>query len=475
MLQGLPPSREIEALRGQLAALLTGIATQREEPAVVIREAREALAHLPADDRLSRARVHVALGTAYAYENNPQTAARTWQQARDLALDAGNPFLATAASEMLAGTQIYHTGRLRATAASEMLAGTQIYHTGRLRAAAASLHQVLELGTTPGGRRLPFTATAHALLAEIYVEWNDLDAAAGYLEHAVELLQQAGIGYGHVHIYCAAARLARAQDDPQAAAVALRTAEAALAAHPMWHMVLHLAAYQVQLQLWFGDVETAARWAWGEPATLRREMPDTLPPYLREVQHISRARVHLARHETEQALLALAGLEEAASAAGRLAHAIEISLLTALARQAQGDSATALDALGRSLSWAEPPGYVRLFLEAGADVIPLLRRAVSAGIRPGYARRLLGAFDAGEGMPAPAPQVPGAQSLPEPLTPREREVLALICDGLSNRQIADRLTVTLNTVKKHGSNIYGKLGVHSRTQAIVRAQELGLC
>jgi LuxR family maltose regulon positive regulatory protein len=455
LLHGLAPSSEVEALRGQLAALLTGIATQREEPAVVIREAREALAHLPADDRLSRARVYVALGTAYAYENDAQAALHTWQEARDLALDAGNPFLATAAIEMLAGTQIYHAGQLRA--------------------AAASLHQVLELGTTSEGRRLPFTATTHALLAEIYLEWNDLDTAAGYLEHAIELFRQAGIGYGLVHTYCAAARLAWARQDPQAASAALHLAEEALAAHPMWHMVLHLAAYQVRLRLWLGDVEAAARWAWGEPATLRREVPDPLPNYLREVQRISRAWVHLARRETEQALLALAGLEERASATGRLAHAIEIALVTALARQAQGDAAAALEAFERAMSWAAPERYVRLFVEAGADVIPLLRHAAPAGAQPGYASRLLAAFDADAGTRAPAPQVPGAQSLPDPLTPREREVLALICDGLSNHEIATRLTVTLNTVKKHSSNIYGKLGVRSRTQAMVRAQELGLC
>jgi LuxR family maltose regulon positive regulatory protein len=62
----------------------------------------------------------------------------------------------------------------------------------------------------------------------------------------------------------------------------------------------------------------------------------------------------------------------------------------------------------------------------------------------------------------------------EPLTPRELDVLRLICAGLSNREISDRLTVTLNTVKKHTSNLYSKLGVRSRTQAIARAQALDL-
>ena len=168
------------------------------------------------------------------------------------------------------------------------------------------------------------------------------------------------------------------------------------------------------------------------------------------------------------------GLEEQARAGGRLAQAIEICLLKALAWQAEGQGAAALEPFERSLSWAEPEGYIRLFLEAGTDVIPLLRRATARGIRLAYTRRLLAAFGVGEEARIPSSQHPDSQPLPEALTARELEVLYLICSGLSNREIADCLTVTLNTVKKHSSHIYGKLGVSSRAQAIVRAQELGL-
>ncbi len=453
-LQSLPPASENEALRGQLAALLTGIATQREETATVIGEARQALAHLPAADRISRARVYMALGTAYAYQDNLDLAAATWQQGRDLALEADNPFLATAAIEMLAGTQIYHQGRLRA--------------------GASSLQQVLDLGTTPDGKRLPFSGTAHALLAEVHLEWNDLETAAGYLETGIELLRRGGIGYGLIHTYCAKARLARAQEDAQEVVAALQTAEEALGMQPLWHMVLHLAAYQARLRLWLGDVETAARWAEGDPAFLRRQLPEALPRYLREVQQISLAWVQLARGENAQALATLAGLEAQAQAAGRLAQAMEICLLQALTWRAQGDSTAAVASFERALAWAAPEGYVRLFLEAGADVLPLLYRAVAPGLEPGYAQTLLAAFGVEEKESRPAPPPSGVQPLPEPLTPREIDVLRLICAGLSNREIAERLTVTLNTVKKHSSHIYGKLGVSSRAQAIVRAQELGL-
>jgi LuxR family maltose regulon positive regulatory protein len=450
-----PPSPNNEALRGQLAVLLTGIATQREDTATVIQEAQEALALLPDEDGTSRARAYVALGTAHAYEDRAEEAAQVWQQARDLALEANNPFLATASIEMLTGTQIYHQGRLRA--------------------GVRNLQQVLDLGTTPDGKLLPFTGTAHAFLADVYLEWNDLESAAAYLDKGRELLREGGIGYGLIHTFCAKARLARAQGDAQGALRALQTAEQALAAHPLWHMVLHLLSRQVQVRLWLDDVETAMRWAEGDPDTLNHEIPENLPLYLREVQQISLARVHLARQDAEGALAALHGLEEQARAAGHLAQALDISLLNALAWQAQGEPATALQSFKRSLSWAEPEGYLRLFLEAGTEVIPLLRRAASRGIRPEYVDKLLLAFgvEGRAGVPDIQPSSP--QPLPEPLTPRELEVLSLICDGLSNSEIARRLTVTLNTVKKHSSHIYGKLDVSSRTQAIVRARELGLC
>jgi LuxR family maltose regulon positive regulatory protein len=99
----------------------------------------------------------------------------------------------------------------------------------------------------------------------------------------------------------------------------------------------------------------------------------------------------------------------------------------------------------------------------------LLQQAAARGTAPDYVSRLLAALGAKKAESAPAPA-----SLVEPLTDRELEVLQLIGEGRSNKDIAETLVITLNTVKKHTSGIYGKLGVHNRTQAVVRAQELGL-
>jgi len=129
----------------------------------------------------------------------------------------------------------------------------------------------------------------------------------------------------------------------------------------------------------------------------------------------------------------------------------------------------ALSALCRALSLAEPEGYVRTFVDEGEPMAHLLRLSLSRGIAPDYVARLLAAFDQ-----EIEPEPPGMQSLVEPLTERELDVLRLIVAGLSNPEIADELVIAVSTVKTHINHIFGKLGVDRRTQAVARAQELSL-
>jgi LuxR family maltose regulon positive regulatory protein len=235
---------------------------------------------------------------------------------------------------------------------------------------------------------------------------------------------------------------------------------------------IHLAWHQVRLWLLLDDVETAHRWATGAGV-----IPDLsfehLPILLYELQQVALARVYLAQGEPEKVLAIADRLSAQAEAGGRMARVIELSLLEALALQARGRLDAAHAPFARCLELADPGGYVRLFLEAGPPAVTLLQEAAARGISPEYVEKLLRAF----GVPGrgknlvPGPHVP---DLIEPLTRRELEVLRLIGAGFSNQQIADELVLALNTVKRHTSNIYGKLGVRSRAQAILRAQELGL-
>ncbi|MBN1583673.1 MAG: hypothetical protein JXA89_23405 [Anaerolineae bacterium] len=192
-----------------------------------------------------------------------------------------------------------------------------------------------------------------------------------------------------------------------------------------------------------------------------------------EVYQVAWACVYLAQGKSEKVLAIYDQICDAARTAGRMVRVVEISLLKALALQAQDQPEAALVPLEQCLSWAEQEGYVRLFLEAGQGISSLLQLASGHSISPNYTRTLLAAMDIS--LPESQTTVPHrSQPLIEPLTKRERQVLLLIGDGLSNRDIAEKLVVSLNTVKKHSSNLYGKLGVTSRTQAITRARELDL-
>jgi LuxR family maltose regulon positive regulatory protein len=165
-----------------------------------------------------------------------------------------------------------------------------------------------------------------------------------------------------------------------------------------------------------------------------------------------------------------------------MARVIEICLIKALAWQAQGNTAAGLELLERSLSLAQPEGYVRIFLEHGAPVVALLRQAAPTGIAPDYVNSLIAAFEAegrGSGEEAKIESTfaalgPRSPDLVEPLTKRELEVLRLLVRGLSNQEIAEALVIAVGTVKTHVHNIYGKLGVRDRPQAILRAGELNL-
>ena len=153
---------------------------------------------------------------------------------------------------------------------------------------------------------------------------------------------------------------------------------------------------------------------------------------------------------------------------------IEILILQALAYHAQGDLPAALLPLQRALALAEPEGYVRMFLDEGSSMMQLLREASAREILPDYTDKLLAAFEAEKQKGEDKPDLSPTEPLIDPLSQREIKILQLIAQGLSNREIGERLFLALDTVKGHNRKIYGKLGVKNRTQAINKAKSLNI-
>ena len=193
------------------------------------------------------------------------------------------------------------------------------------------------------------------------------------------------------------------------------------------------------------------------------------------LEYIVLARIRIASGQPEEATALLHHLLKVAETGGRTSKVIEILSLLALAMQAQGKVDQAVSVLEQALTLAEPGGFIRIFVDEGPPMAQLLYEALTHRIAPNYTQRLLAAFSTAEPQQFIPLQNQAANSeLIEALSERELEVLHLIAKGLTNPEIASRLYLALNTVKAHTRNIYGKLDVHSRTQAIARAQALGL-
>jgi LuxR family maltose regulon positive regulatory protein len=165
---------------------------------------------------------------------------------------------------------------------------------------------------------------------------------------------------------------------------------------------------------------------------------------------------------------------------------IEIGALQTLAFHAAGKPSAALSTLVEVLALGHPEGYMRVFADEGHPMALLLRKLAAAGKRGrqtglgaipmDYLGRLLQAVEPNhDSRQYPARVIStGIPGVANVLTDREAEVLALLATGKQNREIADELVVTLDTVKKHVTHILDKLGAANRTQAVARARELAL-
>jgi LuxR family transcriptional regulator, maltose regulon positive regulatory protein len=424
--------------------------------------AREALDNLPADQALMRGAVTSSLAIVSFQTGDLAAAERAFSETRTIFEAVDNLYGAMLAIQGLG--QLYTL-------------------QGRLRAVSALYEPIVHQARAARGGPMPMLSLAYIGLAELLYEWNDQAAATDHLSAGIELAERGGILPIAVIGYLALARVREAQRDSPGARKAMNAAEQVVARGqitPTW-LVPPVGVHRAQLDLTQGDVQAAMRWT--EIAGIGPEDELSLG---REFEYLTLARLLLAQGEIAPAQRLLERLLAAAEAGGCTGRAIQILALQALALRASNHEMPALDALERALSLAAPEGYVRLFVDEGAPMAALLvqcaeRNAKNHFIRA-YAEDLLSVFR--EGLETRDlklvrhEQVSSLKSLAsplvEPLSEREIEVLRLVASGLSDRAIAEHLILAIGTVKKHLNNIYSKLGVHTRTQALARALTLNL-
>jgi LuxR family maltose regulon positive regulatory protein len=461
---------EFQRLPGAVALHRAGQALMLGQVDEALRHARRMLELAPQDDFLRRGGAGALLGLCFWALGDLDAARQAYPDSILNLQRAGHLADATGCSLALADIAI-----------------TQ----GRLHEAMHIFQQALRFASEHGEPNLRGTADMLVGMSELYYEYNDLVAATQRLIKAQEQGEHTGLPQNRYRWRVAMARIRQTEGDLDGALDLLNEAEW-LYNGDFSPNVRPVAALRARLFAEQGRLDEALDWTREQKLTAADDLS-----YLREFEHITLARVLLARYRrgrepgilTEASSL-LDRLLKAAEAGGRARSVIEIRILQALIQHERGDAQAPLKPLEQALALAEAEGYVRLFVDEGAPMEPLLREAALRKHHPDYTRRLLAAFAAdhqqgsGDETARPAASLssaritgeaqPATPALVEPLSQRELEVLRLFRTELSGPEIARELMVALSTVRTHTKSIYGKLNVNSRRAAVRRAVELRL-
>ncbi|MFO7680503.1 MAG: LuxR C-terminal-related transcriptional regulator [Chloroflexota bacterium] len=440
---------QFRALPSKIALARAYSAQSQGNFSVTMEYARQALALVVEDDPYTRAAAVVTLGFSHWVNGDLQA--------------AHNVLVEWMASMKQVGNVVYMV------ATTFALADIMVAQ-GRLHETVKTYEQALEWAAAYGQDAQRITAHHYLGLAMVYHEWDEKETAVHYLVQAEQWGERTTLVDWPCRWRLAQARLKESEGDLAAALALLDEAKRLFVRIPVPD-VRPIECLKARVWLKQGRLAEAQTWA-----RVRALAADDEISYLQEYEHITLARLLMAEHENGRspqsihtAIELLERLHAAAEQSGRTGSVLEILVTQALAHEAGGSLPAALACLERALVLAEPEGYVRLFVDEGQPMARLLAAAASRGIAPGYTAKLLTAFPQTEstGSKPPSPLV-------EPLSERELEVLHLVAQGLSNRQIGEQLFLALDTVKGHNRRIYDKLGVQRRTEAVARARELGL-
>jgi LuxR family maltose regulon positive regulatory protein len=431
--QGAEPDGRSKDLIGRIASMRATLAVIQHDVETIINQSHRALEYLHPDNKPVRTATTWTLGYAYQLQGDRAAASQAYNEVISIGKSFGDSIYTTAATINL--------GQLQ-EANNQLSMATETYR------------RALQMAGDPPQR---MAGEAYLGLARIYYEWNDLDAAQQHGQQCAQLARQIESVSTSASYGVFLARLRLAQRDVSGAIVVLDEAEEFVRRHNFEFMMPEIVTAQVITMLHQGDLAAAAHLA------VKHELP------------ISQARVHLAQGDPATALAVLKPLRQQVEAKGWKNERLKVMILQAIALHALCETDKAEQVLGNALALAEPGGFIRIFVDEGQSMALLLNETLNRGIAPNYVQRLLTAFPFDETDQAVSSQTQAPKSeLDEPLSQRELEVLQLIAQGLSNREISERLFLALNTVKGHNRKIFDKLQVQRRTEAVARARELDL-
>lgn len=429
-LQGTEPDDKTKDLVGYIAPIRVALDVNLHHVKTIIAESRRALEYLHQGNLPVRTAAAWMLGVACQLQGDRAAASQAYNEAIFNSQAIGDNNITIMATIGL--------GNLEEA-------------ENRLYMADQSYRRVLQLA---GDLPLPATCEAHLGLARLCYEWNDLDDALQHVHQSMQLARQTENTEGFIACEVFLARLKLVHGDVSGAAATLAKAAQSVRKHNFLNRMTEINAAQVLTLLHQGNLPAAAHLA------QTHELP------------ISQARVHLAQGDTSSALVVLELLRQQLVSKGWVDEQLKVMVLQAVALHSHGVKDKAVELMGHALTLAEPGGFTRIFVDEGLPMVRLLSDAAAHGIKPVYIGKLLAVFEAEEQQSED--KLPPVKPLIEPLSERELQVLKLIALGLSNQEISERLFLALSSVKGHNRNIFGKLQVQRRTEAVARARELGL-
>ena len=438
MLKAISDQLDTPLLWGEWSALWARLAVMTGDVDVNIRFSQKALSKLPPDQHMLRSEVAINLGFSHL------------QQA---------DVIAARAAFAEAAQNTAHDPGLWAVMFATFYWGQTYERQAQLQEAYEIYQRGLALAEGQMNGRSPSSAVGfmHIALGRILYEWNRLAEAESHIRRALACAERSGDHKMLIYSREALAQLLVALGDWPAAQAVVNDLEQQIQA-PGTSKLRAILALQC------GDIAVAQQWATNLEITLADP-----PERIREwpMAYLTLAQLHLAQREFERVVVVLETLAAHGAARQSTQFLINVTCLQALAYGKQGDMATAVSHCHQALSLAEPGGYIRLFLDhQDATMARLLHQVAASGsIMADYAHKLLAQLD-----PHQTPDTPTIQ----PLSPRELDVLQHLAAGLTNRQIAAQMVISLNTVKAHTRRLYAKLYVNSRTQAVARARQLHL-
>lgn len=440
--------------QGRISVIRAYIATYQGDMLSVMKFARQAIESLHEEDLTWRAVAATTLGFVHAWsgDGDLMSARYAFAEAKNVIEAAGNTYFYLFVSSCLAAIDSLQ---------------------GRFNQAEETYLSLLKFAEENGMSHAGIVGSIHSSLGSILCEKNDLEAGISQIEKGVKMAEQ---GQDIAIIASSRLNLARGlflKGDIEGAQKHVQQIERMASKYGIPPWITHVtSALKAEGWLASGNLEAVSRWIQESGLSVEDELTNR-----REAEHLVLARFLMMHDQLEEAEQLLTRMINCAQAGTRVYSLINMRLLKALTLFAKGDTTAALYELRCALYLGEPGGFIRSFIREGPPVAELLekvldeekgeQRVEKIEVSQKYIKKLLMEFKASK-------PIKREFRLEETLSEREKEVLHLISVGLSNQEIAQKLFISLNTVRTHTKNINSKLNVHSRTQAIARAKELKL-